>query len=469
MSTLVRTCDEYSVYLTPNGNLSYIAPVWPYRRYQVDFDEIDLEHEYRKHFSQLTYEQRIDTEAQRSGFIQFLRAILTDPDVADDIQWCTHCSMPSHVDDTGAVYGGDEVACDACISNHFMSCTSCGVLTDDTNGTLEGHSVCEHCYETRYGFCDNCDGAYHLDNDAEHQHDEGGANCCASPALEFTIRNDGEPVLAQDTLATITLPAGTIDSEGLQRIYNYLYRESLYDEASLLEKLGGVWQTREGNFTKRFSRMVFKDLGRKVRPEVMSMIGTIGGEHSKSGSQFNIRTTRDLNRSARDLGNSDSCWWQSYSEGRCALKSNGGFGLLAYSVEHNMDYITGRAWVLPLRLTGQQDQNTSKQQPGMKPTFDTMTPDAFAVFNGYGILSGWAGARVLAHMAGMTYRKIGFGCEPMFVNSDMAYLVAPEDIAEQFTDRSMYLSVAQHSTLFHEEQQRTIDLTETEQRELNYV
>ena len=37
-------------------------------------------------------------------------------------------------------------------------------------------------------------------------------------------------------------------------------------------------------------------------------------------------------------------------------------------------------------------------------------------------------------MVGMTYRKIGFTCSPMYVNSEAGFLVAPEPIAEKYTD-----------------------------------
>jgi len=50
------------------------------------------------------------------------------------------------------------------------------------------------------------------------------------------------------------------------------------------------------------------------------------------------------------------------------------------------------------------------------PTFDTETPAAFVVFNGYGDLGGYAPARIMSHMAGMTYRKITFDAQPMYVN-----------------------------------------------------
>jgi hypothetical protein len=40
----------------------------------------------------------------------------------------------------------------------------------------------------------------------------------------------------------------------------------------------------------------------------------------------------------------------------------------------------------------------------------------------------------------------------MYVNGDAGYLVAPEEIAERYTDGDVSLSVAQHSDLFNTEQ-----------------
>lgn len=86
----------------------------------------------------------------------------------------------------------------------------------------------------------------------------------------------------------------------------------------------------------------------------------------------------------------------------------------------------------------------------LSPTFDTITPDAFVTFNGYGDLGGYAPARILSHMAGWTYRKIEFTCSPMYINAG-GYLVAPEEIAAPFTDRQLNLSVSQHSSLYERE------------------
>jgi hypothetical protein len=55
-------------------------------------------------------------------------------------------------------------------------------------------------------------------------------------------------------------------------------------------------------------------------------------------------------------------------------------------------------------------------------------------------------------MAGLTYRKIGLGDATMYVNSDAGYLVAPEDIAAEFTDGHLSLNCDQHSNLYAKEQ-----------------
>jgi hypothetical protein len=58
-------------------------------------------------------------------------------------------------------------------------------------------------------------------------------------------------------------------------------------------------------------------------------------------------------------------------------------------------------------------------------------------------------------MAGLTYRKIGFGCGPMYINSG-GYLIAPEEIAQRYSeDRSLYLDVSTHASLYDRERELT--------------
>ena len=95
---------------------------------------------------------------------------------------------------------------------------------------------------------------------------------------------------------------------------------------------------------------------------------------------------------------------------------------------------------MPMRKTESGD---------LVPTFNTETPDAYIVFNGYGELSGYAGARIVASMNGMTYRKIDFSAEPMYVNNASGYLVAPEEIAKDYTDGSITMYPDSHSNLYY--------------------
>ena len=278
------------------------------------------------------------------------------------------------------------------------------------------------------GDCEDCGGS-------SCQYDD----CCTSPQQNFTVHNDGCEPLANDTRVTITLPAGAISADGLQAIRDYLrLQEGLRNLSYDLEYLGNEWQTRTGNYAKRLSRHAYKTHGVKLSQEVMSQVGNIARNHS-TAVDVQIDVTRDLNQSPEAFYHDGSCWFTDYAgSSRCALKTNGGYGLRSFGTYS----VSGRAWVMPLR----QDENDE-----LAPTFETQTPDAFVVFNGYGDLSGYTAPRIVAHMAGMTYRKVGFDCDPMYINAG-GYIVAPEEIAKKYTDGSLSLSVQQHARLFDREQ-----------------
>lgn len=285
-------------------------------------------------------------------------------------------------------------------------------------------------------------------------------SCCSSPQLNFKIpRADGEP-LTSDTRIAMALPEGEISVEGIAEIRSYLRVESdraqtertavgLFELSRNLDYLGTEWQTRTGNYPKRLSRQAYQDYAIKITPEIMSRIGSIASEHSKTVN-FIIEVTRKLNLSAEHFYHEESCWWGSYSESRCALKTNGGFALRTFKSSGTMP--VGRAWVMPLRIS-------LSGRHHLTPTFSTMGSDAFVVFNGYGDLSGYTGARIMASLAGWTYKKIDFAVSPMYINSD-GYLVAPETTAASVS--SLCLDVPRHSSLFTAE---TSETAESEKRD----
>lgn len=378
--------------------------------------------------------------AERCRF-QLLVESRTDPDSHDEWAWCHHCDLPVMTDDCSTVEG-DELACESCVQDHYWTCVRCEDLCSETT-TVESNEYCEQCRDNYCSYCEDCETYYMDGNAADHEH-AGGCGCEA-PAQEFNIRNDGEPMLANDVRAHIMLPAGTISDEGLNLIVNLIYTGGLtpyvpsYAIRSIIDTADRRWQTKEGNFTKRLSKAFYKHNGAKISPDMLSTIGCIAREHSSKTSDYHIEVTRRLNMPAEEFAHEDSCWWQSYHASRCALKSNGGFGLRAWEDD---DYgVSGRAWVMPLMW--------NEDREILMPTFDTEAPDAFMVFNGYGNLDGYTPARILAHMAGMTYKKIeNFTCSPMYVNAG-GYLVSSQDICSKV--EALNLNVDQHSNLYSKE------------------
>ena len=377
----------------------------------------------------------------KDEFREHLRSVVRDPDEIDDLEWCGNCDEPTWDSDLHRAGTGQDI-CESCWDDWF-TCDSCDERYpgDDLYTTLDESTVCDRCRDRYYSWCEDCDGYYNDNYADEHDHDSAGSGCCDSPQMRFSIRNDGNAPLANDTRVTVALPAGVISDEGLTAIRRYLQQQGHWDLGYNLEPLGAQWQTREGNFTKRLSRHAYKNHQAKLTPEVLSQVGCIARDHS-SAAEVTIEVSRDLNASAEDWYHEDSCWWGSYYESRCALKTNGGFGLRSFDGYR----VTGRAWVMPLR---------QREDGRLVPTFDTMTPDAFVVFNGYGDLSGYSAPRILAHMAGWTYRKTGFDAHPMYINAG-GYLIAPEHIAGKYTDGHLSLDISQHSRLFETETEREL-------------
>ncbi len=450
MGTLrfVMSWERYSDYQRADGTLVHVAHGFP-RRYLIGFDQDWIRAEWASQYPRYTPWSYRDAQLHRdqAEFREWVVDLFTEDPMAVDelLEFCYTCHRPTDAEEGGQhVDNGSNFACETCVSERHYYCYHCEDVFSDTVTVLSDNEVCRDCLESYYSSCDQCDGYYNDQDRDEHQHN---SDCCTSPQLEFSLRNAADDQwLSAESRTTVTLPAGVISQTGISAIHEYLWSEAqLWDAARELKTLDARWQTREGNFTKRLSRAVYKKHGQKISPDVLSRVGSIAMDHARS-IDFGIEITRDLNRSAYEFGHSESCWWGSYASSRCSLKSNGGFGLRSFS---NSQGVSGRAWVLPLKVATSHPELGGG--PNLIPTFDTRNAAAFVVFNCYGDLQGYNAARIVGHMTGMTYRKISFDCDPMYVNDNKGYLVASEEIAEKFTNGYLNLYTDDHSSLFRSE------------------
>lgn len=432
------------------------------------------------------------------------------PSCYDNYVSCNDCSDLVHTDDAHTV-NGDDLVCDSCNDNYY-ECDSCNERIHGDYTCTVGYdgTACESCRDNYYSFCDGC-GEYYSNDDGPCC----SRDCdCVAPGQSFVFPIEGgASSIRNDERYAISLAAGVISAEALEKIQRLirdagrkifnearaagpasdedytaargLYYAYDYVAGNFADSIGPEWQGRRGNFTKRLSRFAYNAKKISLPPTLISEIGNVARAQS-NGTDVSVEMTRDLNQSPEDFFHSESCWWTDYSESRCALKNNGGIGMRTfgevtypeYGYQHGpwkhdygrgyveigmtkrSDVVTGRAWVMPVRRGDEIDQRwydynagewTTRKVRLWEPTTDTVNPDGYIVFNGYGALSDYAPARIVAQMTGMTYRKVGFECDPMYVNNG-GYLVTSEAIASEVDDNTMIsLSVDTHANLYNRE------------------
>lgn len=400
----------------------------------------------------------------RARFAYFAAIVLATQD--EIFVLCNDCEEAVNVDETETYQ--DEPLCSSCQKDYYH-CEDCGcTVHQDDPCYLDGldRSVCDLCRYSYY-WCENCE-TYSTDECEECS----GSGCdCSAHALKFRFPANGAGTIAQDERMTLALPKGVISEAGVVAIAQAVtdslptadalktaqaayhasvdaYRAARWSDdedpraagdaqlaardaywtaqnahrvatskiPAAIESIGHEWQGKRGNYPKRLSSALHK-LGVKLAPETLSEVGNLARQYSDDQSEFHIEFTRDLNQSAGYFYHEDSCWWQSYENSRCALKNWGGLAMRTFTNEDDdHDDPSGRVFVFPLGAD-------------LKPTQNAETAHAYMVFNAYGALSGYSSARIIAHLAGMTYRKVAFGMAipDGYVNSSAGYLVASPD------------------------------------------
>lgn len=351
-----------------------------------------------------------------------------------DVGWCVSCSSVVWADETTCVgRREDSTVCESCLES-YTYCDCCSVWVDADSITWLGDTAyCSLCRDS-LSYCEECEEWY--DNDYSDDHEHSGCDCSV-PHPHFTFPANGEGFVSENQRLLVELPAGTIDESGITRIRRLLWDDTVIHDVSMhtlddvLAEVGDAWQSRRGNFTRRLSSSFHKH-GVKLSPGVVSEIGNLARAHSSDVSSWYVEVTRDLNQPADEFVHDDSCWWQSYSYSRCALKNWGGLGLRSYADSCSPSYRpTGRAWVQPL-------------DDSLQPTHNAASAFAYVVFNGYGELGGYTAPRIIGHLSSRSYRRIGLCNERQYVNNERGYLVADAATCEETS--SLSFRFTEHDT-----------------------
>ena len=312
-----------------------------------------------------------------------------------------------------------QEVCESVNGNHRIEwCDDCDEPTWARafyGGTGDGTRVCGVCFNEHYHYCDECEAYY----DEPHSHQSGSLCEVPEPEFEFPLA-DGKSVEC-DVLLDVETPAGLISESGIQAVADYLYGElSWYGIFAHVRHpdFSHDWTNKQGNFPKRVAKLALQH-GYKLSPPVMAHVGNIARAHTSSGTTHRVEFTRDLNADAENFAYEGSCWWGSEYHSRCALKQMGGFGIRTFDTPGR---VSGRAWLLPLKNNGESVRLVDDGDP--------MDADAFVIFNAYEH-EGYEFARIVAQLTGMSYRRIQFQCNPMYVNNAAGYLVAPAQVCQR--------------------------------------
>lgn len=340
------------------------------------------------------------------------------------VHLCWECSDWTDIDGLTTLHNGEQ-ACEDCLQEGYSQCRICRNFFPSGDVTYTEDSdepFCDRCRDRSVEWCSYCEEYTYYG----HEHEEIDACDCEAPHQRFRFPANGEGTVANDERLQVTLPAGTIDDEGQRLIHRLLLDTLLLHEDvkiqnyrydilnKVLTAIGDTWHGQKGNYTRRLSREMYSKHKVKLPDGVLTEVGNLARAHSSDTSEWAVEFTRDLNQSADEFYHEDSCWWQSYFESRCALKSWGGLAIRAWD---EGDYLQGRAFIQPL-------------DADFRPTHDTLNAHSYVVFNCYGNLDQAKAARIVAHLTSKTYRKIGMESNPQYINGNSGWLICDEQTGQ---------------------------------------
>lgn len=403
------------------------------------------------------------------SWVKKIKAQVADPENVVVVS-CQQCGQLAFTGTHRVLRGAPNTnmdVCNDCFQNRTVTCLICEEVhgIDWTvivvpGGRQDEQRACSACYNAHYTTCRTCNVVYRIAEERE-EHRHRDQMCCESPAMAFEFPWVNGP-LPPDTRVDVDLGGtGRVTKAVIREVGSYfmvtgqnlapgewrisgtraykMYRfgyELRQCPEDLLEQIGREVKNKSGNYPTRLKRFAYKERSLKLDPEHLTQVGNKIAQ-TQSNGVYRVEVTRDLNLTAAEFANPNSCWWSNYKGSRCALKTNGGMGLRTFD-QHGG--IVGRVWLMPLK---------SGPDGGLTPTFAVDTGVWF-VFNGYGNLEEKTGARVVQAMLGADSAKlIEFNAERYYVNNSRGYLLGPEAVTAKTT--RLHLPLAEHANLYDRE------------------
>lgn len=298
-------------------------------------------------------------------------------------------------------------------------CSGCSSLAATERMILEGSR--QYCRVCRPGDKSSCE--------------PNGAVDFEFPALPFK-----EQIVKADTQFTVEMPGGEITGDGLAAIREHIYSRTVGLDIPELANgalaMNPMWQTKEGNFTKRLSKLILETRHVKLDEKLIADIGNIAKRYTAESRPWKLEFTRRINgRNAADFAHSGSCWWSSYWTSRCRFKQAGGIALRSFNPElKHPTRPTGRVWIVPVSSTTTTAHRSWRSHPELPAS-------GYVMFNAYGSEL-FPFARVVAHLTGKSYRGVDLSGGGMYINNGRGVLVA----AQSDLDRTNYIEFPSNLT-----------------------
>lgn len=112
----------------------------------------------------------------------------------------------------------------------------------------------------------------------------------------------------------------------------------------LIDEMGNEWSTRQGNWPKRFAKVIKHRRGQKLNSDFLSVVGKIARESCVMDTGRDLIITRKFDWEPGTYGDEESCFWGCREGAKIILQDNGGMALLIHGAE---DEPLARAWCVP--------------------------------------------------------------------------------------------------------------------------